>query len=226
MAVQERAIRTRQAILAAAAAVFAEVGYEAATISEILQRANVTKGALYFHFASKEELAQAVLANHLAAIPPSPQQELVLQQGLDETFLLAYLLSSGDPLVQGSVRLTVDQGSAHDGLDRQVPIKGWIDHNMETLAKAKGNGELLPQVEVGAAAKMFVGAFTGVQIISKVMTGHQDLQERIADLYQHLMSSIAVPAVLVRLDMAPDRGARVYEAAIKLRQEAQLAEAG
>ncbi|MGQ4419832.1 TetR family transcriptional regulator, partial [Streptomyces sp. SAS_269] len=76
MALQERAIRTRRNILVAAADVFADVGYEAATISEILQRANVTKGALYFHFASKEQLAQAVLTDQLKSVPESPPREL------------------------------------------------------------------------------------------------------------------------------------------------------
>lgn len=61
MARQERAVRTRRAILEAAAAVFDERGYEAATIADILARAGVTKGALYFHFCSKQELAQGVL---------------------------------------------------------------------------------------------------------------------------------------------------------------------
>ena len=61
MARQERAIRTRQVILEAAGAVFDEHGYAATTISMVLERAAVTKGALYFHFPSKESLAQAVL---------------------------------------------------------------------------------------------------------------------------------------------------------------------
>lgn len=215
MALQERAVRTRRAVLVAAAAVFAEVGYEAATIAEILARAGVTKGALYFHFSSKEELAQAVLAGQLGAIPAVPPRELVLQQGLDEAFVLAYLLSVGDPLVQGSIRLTVDQGAPSDRLDRQAPMRGWITRNAELLARAKDKGELLPHVDVEAAAKMFVGAFTGVQVLSKIMTGHADLPERVTDLQRHLMAGVAVPAVLLQLDTAPDRGARVYEEAVR-----------
>ncbi|MDO0929276.1 ScbR family autoregulator-binding transcription factor [Streptomyces sp. TG1A-8] len=225
MALQERAIRTRRTILVAAAAVFAEVGYEAATISEILQRANVTKGALYFHFASKEQLAQAVLTDQLTSVPDSPPRELVLQEGLDGGFLLAHLLSAGDPLVRGSVRLTVDQGSPHDGLDRRVPMASWIDHNAKLLQRAKANGEVLPQVDVEAAAKAFVAAFTGAQVLSKIMNDHTDLMERVVDLYRHLMTSIAVPAVLVRLDMSPDRGLRVYEEAMTLRRDAAQARA-
>ncbi|CAL9327663.1 ScbR family autoregulator-binding transcription factor [Streptomyces sp. Tu 3180] len=220
MALQERAVRTRHSILVAAAAVFAEVGYEAATISEILQRASVTKGALYFHFSSKEELAQEVLAHQLASAPPLPARRLALQEGLDATFLLAHLLSTGDPLVRGSIRLTVDQGSPQDGLDRQVPMAAWLQHNVALLTRARDNGELLPHVDIEDAARVFVAAFTGCQILSKIMTGHADLAERVSSIERHLMSSIAVPAVLIRLDMAPDRGARVYEQALQLRREA------
>ncbi|WNZ06366.1 ScbR family autoregulator-binding transcription factor [Streptomyces sp. 11x1] len=221
MALQERAIRTRRSIVAAAAAVFAEVGYEAATISEIHQRAKVTKGALYFHFSSKEELAQEVLADQLSSVPRPPSQELVLQEGLDATFLLAHMLSVGDPLVRGSIRLTVEQGYPQDGLNRQIPMAGWIEHNVELLGRAKAKGEVLPHTDVQDAARVFVAAFTGAQILSKIMTGHADLPQRVASVERHLMASIAVPAVLLQLDMAPDRGARVYEQAMRLRQEAE-----
>ncbi|XDO64532.1 TetR family transcriptional regulator [Streptomyces sp. RLB1-33] len=47
---QERALRTRRAILDAAASVFDERGYEAATIGEVLARAGVTKGLCIFIF--------------------------------------------------------------------------------------------------------------------------------------------------------------------------------
>ncbi|MET7288042.1 ScbR family autoregulator-binding transcription factor [Streptomyces sp. NPDC005573] len=221
MALQERAIRTRRSILVAAADVFADVGYEAATISEILQRAGVTKGALYFHFASKEQLAQAVLTEQLEPVLGAPPRELVLQEGLDTGFLLAHLLRARDPMVCGSVRLTVDQGSPQDGLDRRVPMAAWIEYNAALLTRARASGELLPHVDVDAAAKAFVAAFTGAQVLSKIMNDHADLMDRVADLYQHLMTSVAVPAVLVRLDISPDRGRRVYDEAVALSRESQ-----
>ncbi|MFE6103575.1 ScbR family autoregulator-binding transcription factor [Streptomyces laurentii] len=225
MAQQERAIRTRQKILVAAAELFDEVGYEAATITEVLKRSGVTKGALYFHFTSKDELAQAVLAGQVEALPPVAKPELFLQQSLDEALLLAYLLRKGDPLVRGSVRLTVDQGASFDGLDRQVPMQAWNSHNAAVLALAKQGGELFSYIDVEATAKMFTGSFTGVQVLSKVMTGHTDIVERVTDLMRTLLTAITVPGVLARLDFAPDRAERVYEAAVKLRDENAEAEA-
>ncbi|MER6409238.1 ScbR family autoregulator-binding transcription factor [Streptomyces viridosporus] len=212
---QERAVRTRQSILVAAASLFDEVGYEAATISEILKRSGVTKGALYFHFASKEELAQEVLASQRSAVPQVPPQDLALQEATDEALLLSHLLGMREPFLRGSIRLTVDQGSPKDGLDRRVPMQTWMDHSVELFERAKAGGELLPHVDVTTAAKLFIGSFTGVQTLSKIMTDHEDMAERVADLYRHLMAAIANPGALVRMDFSPERGARLYEEAMQ-----------
>lgn len=45
-----------QRLLAAAASLFAERGYEGTSVQEIVQRAGVTKGAMYHHFESKDDL--------------------------------------------------------------------------------------------------------------------------------------------------------------------------
>jgi AcrR family transcriptional regulator len=56
-----RSARTRRALLQAARALFAEKGFAATGREEIAERAGVTRGALYHHFASKTELAGAVV---------------------------------------------------------------------------------------------------------------------------------------------------------------------
>lgn len=53
-----------ETILAAAAAVFAEQGYEAATTNEIAARADTSIGSLYQFFPNKEALFQALLNQH------------------------------------------------------------------------------------------------------------------------------------------------------------------
>ncbi|MGP0050630.1 MAG: TetR/AcrR family transcriptional regulator [Solirubrobacteraceae bacterium] len=55
---------TRQAVLGAAAVRFAEQGFSATTIDEIARAARVSKGAVYYHFADKPALFQAVLRDH------------------------------------------------------------------------------------------------------------------------------------------------------------------
>lgn len=51
----------RARLIEAATHAFAAAGYAGATLDAIAQRAGVTKGGLYFHFAGKEELFFAVL---------------------------------------------------------------------------------------------------------------------------------------------------------------------
>ena len=58
---QPRAQRTRSDLLAAARRVFAERGYDGATVDDVAERAGCSKGAYYFHFASKEETLLALL---------------------------------------------------------------------------------------------------------------------------------------------------------------------
>jgi AcrR family transcriptional regulator len=66
-----RSARTRGALLQAARELFAEKGFAATGRDEIAERAGVTRGALYHHFASKTEVAAGVveqLEGELAAL--------------------------------------------------------------------------------------------------------------------------------------------------------------
>lgn len=55
---------TRQRLLAAAASVFADKGYDGAGVAEIATAAGVSPGAIYSHFPSKAELYAATLHAH------------------------------------------------------------------------------------------------------------------------------------------------------------------
>jgi TetR/AcrR family transcriptional regulator len=52
---------TKQAIHAAATALFAEQGYAATSTREICERAGITKPVLYYHFGNKEQLYQELI---------------------------------------------------------------------------------------------------------------------------------------------------------------------
>ena len=57
---------TRRRLFDAAARVFADRGVGAATVDQIATAAGFTRGAFYSNFATKEELAVAMLDDHLA----------------------------------------------------------------------------------------------------------------------------------------------------------------
>ncbi|MCX4591813.1 ScbR family autoregulator-binding transcription factor [Streptomyces sp. NBC_01549] len=205
MARQTRAIQTRESILLAAAAVFDERGYGSATLSEILARAGVTKGALYFHFASKEELAHGVMEAQLD-FEPLPPQVTKLQELVDQGMMMAHRLRH-EPLVRASVGLAMAQWGG--GLDRVLPFRSWIDRLATLLVEAQKQGELLPYVDPEEAAQMLAGAFSGIQELSQVLCERKDLEHRISRLLHYVLPSIALPPVLAMLDISEDRAQRV-----------------
>ncbi|MEU5979079.1 ScbR family autoregulator-binding transcription factor [Streptomyces sp. NPDC047315] len=213
MAKQDRAIRTRQTILAAAAKVFEEHGYQAATITDVLNEAGVTKGALYFHFQSKDDLAQAVLAEQDQMLV-APTRPCKVQEVVDTTMLQAYRLQT-DPMVRAGVRLTLDQQAID--LDRSGPFLRWTEVITGLLEEAQRQGELLPHVVLRETAEMIVGAFAGVQSMSQAISDYQDIGRRVAILLRHVLPNIVLPSVLVSVDLSATRGDTVYAEAVELR---------
>ena len=65
---EERREATRAALLAAAVEVIAEVGFASATTSMIADRAGVTRGALQYHFESRDEMVLAVIDEVMAEL--------------------------------------------------------------------------------------------------------------------------------------------------------------
>jgi AcrR family transcriptional regulator len=59
--VQRKRGKRIQAILTTAAELFGERGYEAVSLEDVADRLDVTKGSLYYYFASKDELVTAAI---------------------------------------------------------------------------------------------------------------------------------------------------------------------
>src|SRR6202162_4078222 len=65
---RERGKQRVAALLDAGAALFAEKGYEATTMTEIAQRAGASIGSLYQFFPSKEALAEALFSRYVERV--------------------------------------------------------------------------------------------------------------------------------------------------------------
>jgi AcrR family transcriptional regulator len=77
----EKQAHTRAALLTTAASVFAERGYQGASIEEIAERAGYSHGAVYSNFAGKEDLFLAVFEEYMAE---RAQELATTQVELDE----------------------------------------------------------------------------------------------------------------------------------------------
>lgn len=57
---EEKSMLSKEKILNAAGEVFSQKGFDAATMQDITEKSGLSKGAIYHHFKSKEEIMQAL----------------------------------------------------------------------------------------------------------------------------------------------------------------------
>src|ERR1700761_8508142 len=92
-----RADTTRQQILRAASHQFARRAYHDVGLDDILAEAELTKGAMYFHFRSKHALAVAII-DRQAAAGTSAVEDLLSRKlsGLETLIDFLYLIAVQD----------------------------------------------------------------------------------------------------------------------------------
>ena len=98
----ERGEATRDALLAAARALFAERGYAGVGTEEVVRRAGVTRGALYHHFRDKQDLFRAVFEQTEAEIVHAIGARvdgIADPMELLRTGVRAFLDACGDPVM-------------------------------------------------------------------------------------------------------------------------------
>lgn len=228
---QERSERTRRRLVFAGAELFHRSGYANATLGEIAGAAGVTKGALYFHFASKDELADAVqrrgcgllreAVRGLNESGASPLQALI-----DATHWLARTLHE-EPAIPASFRITKEcAGHQSEQMDFQ---RAWLAAVSDLLRMARDTGELpLDGMAGGAgdglsaaerwesAEALVAAAVCGIEVLSGTGLSYRDLRRKVAALWGLLLPSLVgrVRAGEYRTDAgdaAVTRGVRGYE---------------
>lgn len=198
---QERAVITRQQIVNGAAAMFDRVGYERASLAEIVELSGITKGALYFHFKSKDELAGVVI-DEQHAISMKAVESIMSSSvpALERLAMLCYEMGRQmveDPIVRAGIRLTLEMSA--DGGPRK-PYADWIDACEQVARDGITEGDIVETVEPAELGRFIVGAFTGVQLVSNVLTGREDLYERIDQMLTFLLPGIMAPRRRHKID--------------------------
>lgn len=140
-------------LLAAAAEVFGESGYDRAKVAEIARRAGVTTGAIYSRYRGKADLMADALGTHLATqiervLPEAPEGGAALLSTLGSHLidppehdgwlvLEAVVASRRDPDLADSIRRTFeDDESRIAKLIEQAKADGHIDAALDTRAVA------------------------------------------------------------------------------------------
>ncbi|MET9956956.1 ScbR family autoregulator-binding transcription factor [Streptomyces sp. NPDC006339] len=167
MAKQERAIRTRNALVESAAALFDRDGFEVASLATISARAGVSSGALHFHFPSKAALADAVVAaagERLVRITRE-REALPLQTVIDASHELVQCLRS-DAVLRAGFDLSAAPERARTARDLRRQWREWVE---SLVLRSEQAGLLAPDVAARDVAAAVVAVAAGHEAL-----GHQD----------------------------------------------------
>ncbi|MEV8537282.1 ScbR family autoregulator-binding transcription factor [Streptomyces sp. NPDC051211] len=199
MVKQERAARTRETLVRAAAEAFAQEGFVTASVASIAKRAGVSAGGLHFHFGSKPLLAEAVECRAAEAVRlitsgrPDRNAE-ALQLMVDSTHDLAALLA-GDLVVRAGFGLCADAAR----VSVADPRKQWRLWTEEVFRAAEREKQLAEGVSPCVAAHAVVAATVGFEVLGAAEPQWVS-PGAVTAFWELLLPRFAAPEALGRLD--------------------------
>jgi AcrR family transcriptional regulator len=189
----EQGVATRGTLIAVARRLFTEKGYAATSTEEIVQTAEVTRGALYYHFTDKEDLFKAVfetveaefLERVMAASAGATSPLEALQLGLD-----AFLELCLDPDIQ---QIVLHEGPAALGWQtwHEIDARYAFGAVKVALEAAMDSGELDRQ-DSDAMAHAMVGALmqAGLVVAQSRSEDQRQVQQAMRDALQRLVEGL------------------------------------
>lgn len=189
---QRRAQATRRAITVAAAEEFDRVGYDATPLSAVLYRAGVTKGAFYFHFASKEALA-AALVRFQRRIWARLWRGWK-QRELDPLLTVVGAVNAALRIVERDVVIRAGTAlacRASSFVPEGSEVQDWQRQITELLRQSADRGLLRDGVDPNAAARAVQAAVVGVGRLGEQGDGGPSATERAREVWEVVLEGIA-----------------------------------
>ena len=150
-------------ILRIAQEVFAEKGYYDASVDEIAARAGIAKGTVYLHFASKEDLLVALIAQQITEFLLQVDVVLSAQasvwERLDQIFLYVFTRiqeQRNHVLLEQHNSMGLTKQVIEKRADLQAHITKALERIAMLLEEGKRNGELDSTVPTPIMVALFV----------------------------------------------------------------------
>lgn len=186
---------TKETILRQSGILFNTQGYKATSISNITDATGLTKGAIYRHFTSKDELEIETL-NHLSTIMNEKVRQRVKEQATAGNKLRAVVQFFesyiSNPPVEGGCPLlnaAVEADDAHPEL-RKTAVKilsGLRSSLVSILEKGIYYKQLKKGIDKDLYATLIIAALEGAIMMSKLSGNDDDIKR----IIRHLEKQIA-----------------------------------
>jgi AcrR family transcriptional regulator len=178
--------RRREQILEAASEVFAKVGYHKASISDIIEQADIARGTFYLYFTSKHNVLEAILDEALAGlraritridITPTATAPPNVQLRENIVRVLEFVTSE-----RALTRLVLEHGL---GPDDEVAerVSRFYDHAAALIESSLNHGielRIVRKCDVKVVAAACLGAIRGVIATLITDPDHHNI-EQVAD---------------------------------------------
>jgi AcrR family transcriptional regulator len=201
----------RDQILDAAEALFARKGLEATTMDDVAERAELSKGALYLYYKSKDELFLGVVIRtqraqvaHLERIREDPLSGLQLIARIARHYVE---LGRAQPM---HMRLMLSTLATGQYVSKDAP--SYAEHRnltsrvvsvvLEAVERGKRDGTIRPEVDAQHTAMHLWGGLLGMMMIElnerrigdKLPRGPLELSSVVQTFIDLLLRGIATPA--------------------------------
>ena len=191
---QRRVAKTRQRLLEAARAVFAEKGMDLTRIGEITNRADVGKGTFYYHFKGKDQLVRALIRDLLVELAAATEQRCRGAASLKE--LLDALIGAHIEFfctrwedfvlyVQSRSDLTIDE--SYEGLD--TPFMEYFVRMEALLASVIRRS--LPKPVLRRVSCAVIGFVSGYYSFAVIASQGEDVDSAFRSLRGAMVESLA-----------------------------------
>lgn len=152
----------------AAAHQFAHRSYSLVSLDDILREAEVTKGAMYFHFRSKYALAVALIDTHTEMMRDTVNELLANKlSGLETLIDICYHLAIQevtDDLAKSSLHLLEAIGRTDDLQTKR--LSEWVAGLAEITRRAAEEDDLLDTADPLDVSRLLVAMYAGIRQVS------------------------------------------------------------
>lgn len=202
---QARSEQTRHRLVLAGAEMFCRNGYASATLGQIVSAAGMTKGALYFHFVSKDRLADAVQEQGRTMLHDFVHErrqagEPPVQILIDLTHWLVRARCE-DPVVRAGFRIT------NECVGRQPPVTDfhqvWMTEVRRLIDEARTAGHLHDHAGRETTEALLPAAVCGIGALSVTGLTYDELRRKTRELWTALLPVLVPPTETDRYRIAP-----------------------
>jgi TetR/AcrR family transcriptional regulator, transcriptional repressor for nem operon len=215
-----RADLTRRQIIRAAAHQFAHRPYSQVSLDDILCKAAVTKGAMYFHFRSKYALALAVIDEQYDNGRGAANTILARRlSGLEALIDILYSVAAGDlseEVARAAMNLVESVGRA-DGVQAKL-LGQWIDAFAMTLKRAIAEGDIRDDVKPEVGGRLIVAIYMGLRQSSDLSDPHTFFTH-LEQLLQLIFAALAQPGRMPYITQFVNRRTAVAVNTVPLRAD-------